>query len=380
MCKTGNVPDCMNVYREIPLLFRSSCYCVFENRCPQSVHSPWFLWRSTLLFLPGCHPHLILTDARKEAKTRTRDYRTRRVGMSVQIPISPISRADSLSPTSTTDRDSRRSLILMANNLKPTRRKLQKYFSRPMRPAPEPDCKEWNANDVSSAIKMASMQMGSLGNPKLPISPVVGDSRYKPALARVGTEQRLQHKPDPTPEVESIRFESRLAPPKTAPPPPQHSPPPQPLAATSVGAALPSPQRLPPPPPPPQVVPLPLILDATSRETDPMESRVRRGSSLMKSRPVSGVRRRAKTPVHKIGQLELAAAKKRQEAAINRQSSVRSIARQYRTLIEEMDVPTVHRKPLPATAAADPDALRAIQRSFANEGAQSESESEYGDE
>lgn len=100
----------------------------------------------------------------------------------------------------------------------------------------------------------------------------------------------------------------------------------------------------------------------------------------MKSRPVSGVRRRAKTPVHKIGQLELAAAKKRQEAAINRQSSVRSIARQYRTLIEEMDVPTVHRKPLPATAAADPDALRAIQRSFANEGAQSESESEYGDE
>lgn len=201
-----------------------------------------------------------------------------------------------------------------------------------MRPAPEPDCKEWNANDVSSAIKMASMHMGSLGNPKLPISPVVRDSRYKPALARVGAEQRRQHKPDPTPEVEFIHIESRLAPPKTASPPP----------------------------PPPQVVPLPLILDATSRETDPMECRVRRGSSLMKSRPVSGVRRRAKTPVHKIEQLELAAAKKRQEAAIKQaiQSSVRSIARQYRTLIEEMDVPTVHRKPLSTIAAADPDAVR----------------------
>lgn len=89
-----------------------------------------------------------------------------------------------------------------------------------------------------------------------------------------------------------------------------------------------------------------------------MEPRVRRGPSLIKPRPVSGVRRRAKTPIHKIGQLEMAAAKKRQEAPINRQSSVRSIARQYRTLIEEIDVPTVHGKPLPATAAADPDAVR----------------------
>ncbi|GAB0136106.1 hypothetical protein EsDP_00004422 [Epichloe bromicola] len=247
----------------------------------------------------------------------------------------------------------------MADNLKPTRRKLQKYFSKPIHSAPEPDCKEWNANDLSSAIKMAGMQMGSLGNPKVPISPVVRDSSYKPALARVGTEQRLQHKPDPTSEVESIHIESCLAPPKTAPPPPpQHSPPPPPPATTSFGAAVPSPQRLPPPPPPPHVVQLPLILDATSGETDPMDPRVRRGPSLINQRPVSGFRRRFKTPVHKIGQLEMAAAKKRQEAATNRQSSVRSIARQYRTLIEEIDVPTVHRKPLPATAAADPDAVR----------------------
>lgn len=53
----------------------------------------------------------------------------------------------------------------------------------------------------------------------------------------------------------------------------------------------------------------------------------------------------------------MAAAKKRQEAIINRQSSVRTIARQYRALIEETDIPdvppipVVHRKPLPATAS-----------------------------
>lgn len=53
----------------------------------------------------------------------------------------------------------------------------------------------------------------------------------------------------------------------------------------------------------------------------------------------------------------MAAAKKRQDAAINRQSSVRTIARQYRALIEETDIPqvpyipSIHRKPLPATAA-----------------------------
>ncbi|KAK2612991.1 hypothetical protein QQS21_000920 [Conoideocrella luteorostrata] len=263
--------------------------------------------------------------------------------MSVQIPVSPISSADSVSsPISTTSRGSRRSLIIMANNLKPTRQKLQKYFSKSRHSAPESDFKDWDADDLSSVIKMASMQMGSLGNPEVPISPVVQDTRYKPALVRMDTEQRRQLEPEPTPKTESFDFESLLTPPRIAAPrPPQRSPPPMPI-----------PVRLPPPPP---IAELPA--DVMSMETDPSGPRVRRGPSQIKPRPVSAIRRRAKTPVHKIGQLEMAAAKQRQEAAINRQATVRTIARQYRALIYEDDVPAVpripsiHRKPLPATAA-----------------------------
>lgn len=325
--------------------------------------------------------------------------------MSFQYPISPISNEDPVSPTSTTSRHSRRSLVMMANNLRPTRQKLGKYFTKSRQSAPESQFNDWNANDISSALKRASMQMGSLGNPEVPISPVIQDSRYKPCLVPADDKPRYELKDEQKFELhyepEPFIFDSFLAPPRLAPPPPpQYTPPPPPPPTytsplvsqqqgrfpltisppmsqqqnpcpppltifppvsqqqkpcpppLTISPPMPQPQRCPPPPPEPE---FPQETGFSFLETS--QPRIKRAPSATRPRPVSGVRRRAKTPVHKIGELEMAAAKKRQDAVINRQSSVRTIARQYRALIEEPDIPdvpaipSIHRKPLPDTAA-----------------------------
>ncbi|KAK9440648.1 mating-type switching protein swi10 [Metarhizium brunneum] len=235
----------------------------------------------------------------------------------------------------------------MANNLKPTRQKLHKYFAKSRHSASESELADWDANDLSSFFNTGSMQMGTLANPEVPISPVVvKDSTYKPSLVAPTVAIKPRNEPkhgkkfqlhyDPEPFV----FDSFLAAPQQAPPPP---PP------------IPQPDRLPPPPP---LSPLPEFPQPPELPSflEPPQPRVRRAPSVKRPRPASGIRR-AKTPVRQIGQLEMAAAKKRQEAAINRQSSVRTIARQYRTLIDKTDipdvpsVPSIHRKPLPNSAA-----------------------------
>ncbi|KAG5969832.1 hypothetical protein E4U58_001047 [Claviceps cyperi] len=337
--------------------------------------------------------------------------------MSVQVPVSPGSIAESsMSPKSMSDKTSRRSLVMMASNLKPSRQRLQKYFAKSRHSAPEPVLRQWSARNMGSGIKMASLQMASLGNPEVPISPAVKDSRHTTTLVRVDTEQQRKHKPDPTPEIDSSNLGSVVlspsvdeGPPLSAPEdaapstsspslasaaasaeasvpsPPQLSPSPPPSASEtehpvqspsapltpSVEASVPAPSRPSPPPPSPspQTAARPLIPDVMSMETDPTKPRMRRGPSLIKPRPRSSVRRRAKTPVHNIGHLEMAAAKKKQEAAIaviDRQCSVRTMARQYRTLVDDTlltedtnippvpDVPPAHREPLPATAAPEP--------------------------
>ncbi|KAG6042694.1 hypothetical protein E4U17_001269 [Claviceps sp. LM77 group G4] len=380
--------------------------------------------------------------------------------MSVQGPVSPGSIAESpMSPESTSSKNSRRSLIMMASNLKPTRQRLQKYFAKSRHSAPEPVLRQWSARNLGSGIKMASLQMASLGNPEVPISPVVKDSRHTTTLVRVDTEQQRKHKPVSTPEIDMSNLESVIlspsvdqAPPSSAredsapstsspslasaaasaeasgpsqsqrspsPSPPvaeaqgsaksallpspvsaaasaeasvpsssqlspspspsasetKHSvqPPSSPLTSTvaPVEASVPTPSRPSPPPPPPssQTAARPLISDVMSMETDPTKPRMRRGPSLIKPRPRSSVRRRAKTPVHNIGHLEMAAAKKKQEAAIavvDRQCSVRTMVRQYRTLVDDTlltedtnvppvpDVPPAHREPLSATVAPEP--------------------------
>ncbi|KAG5914499.1 hypothetical protein E4U42_000449 [Claviceps africana] len=322
--------------------------------------------------------------------------------MSVQSPARPVSSADPMSPASTvSSKQSRRSLIMMANNLKPTRLKLQKYFARSRHSAPEPVFSTWKAQNLGSAVTMASLQMGSLGNPQATNLPVVEvqDARYKPTLVRiVDTEQRRRH----TPETDSPGDESGLVsslPPSLPPslPVPEysvHAPLPPSLAAAdsspeaevplpalddsaqpsasplpaaeasaaeaSSGAAVSSPRR-PSPSPPQTAAPAPLS-GRMSMETDPAEPRVRRGPSLIKPRPRFSVRRRVKTPAYKMGYVDMAATNRKQEAVspVSRQGSVRSIARQYRTLIEdtliediliedtlieETDVPRVPRVP-----------------------------------
>ncbi|KAG6064969.1 hypothetical protein E4U32_007911 [Claviceps aff. humidiphila group G2b] len=378
--------------------------------------------------------------------------------MSVQGPVSPGSIAESsMSPKSASSKNSRRSLIMMASNLKPTRQRLQKYFAKSRHSAPEPVLRQWSARNLGSGIKTASLQMASLGNPEVPISPVAKDSRHTTTLVRVDTEQQRKHKPDPTPEIASSNLGSVVLSPSvdegrpssapedsapstsspssasaaasaeasgpsqshrspspsppaaeaqdsaesaslpssapaaasaeaSGPSPPQLSPSPPPSASetehpaqppsppltptvASVEASVPAPSRPSPPPPSPQTAARPLISDVMSMETDPTKPRMRRGPSLIKPRPRSSVRRRAKTPVHNIGHLEKAAAQKKQEAAIavvDRQSSVRTMVRQYRTLVDDTlltedadvppvpDVPPAHRELLSATAAPKP--------------------------
>ncbi|TWU75041.1 hypothetical protein ED733_006407 [Metarhizium rileyi] len=268
--------------------------------------------------------------------------------MSFQYSVSPISSEDSFPPTSTKSRHSRRSLVMMANSLKPTRQKLHKYFTMSRHSVPESDFKDWNATELSSALKRASMQMGCLANPEIPISPVVQDLRYKPSRASAIIDDKTSYKSthDQKSELhyepEPFVFDSFLAPPQNPPPVrPQQIPHPSPPSSQ-----IPQPDRIPPPPPIPEFS-QPEDLPSLS---EPPSSGFRRGPSTRRPRPVSGIRRRAKTPVHKIGQLEMAAAKKRQEAAINRQSSIRTIARQYRALIYETEIPSIHRKPLPHAA------------------------------
>ncbi|PHH82933.1 hypothetical protein CDD82_4256 [Ophiocordyceps australis] len=52
--------------------------------------------------------------------------------------------------------------------------------------------------------------------------------------------------------------------------------------------------------------------------------------------------RRAKTPVHRVGQLEMAARLRRIAANSNRTSSMSTVARQYRELVDGSDVSSVH--------------------------------------
>ena len=224
--------------------------------------------------------------------------------------------------------------MALANNLKPTRRKLQNYFNRPSY-STHNDSKDWSVEDVSAAIKQATSHMEDMGRSEVPISPVspvVQDTRYKPSLVPIADEEEPDSDDGAVyPTIETVM------PPPPRPPAPRQSPP-----------AVPAPNRVPPPPPvaeldsvgtvPKIAIPIPPRLKEPAR------------------RPVAASRRQAKTPVRHIGQLELAAAKKRQDAAINRNVSIRSLARQYRTLVDETDIPelkhaaTIYRKPLPPNA------------------------------
>ncbi|UNI18126.1 hypothetical protein JDV02_004416 [Purpureocillium takamizusanense] len=170
--------------------------------------------------------------------------------------------------------------------------------------------------------------------------------------------------PPPPPSSLPASFLSPPAPPA----PPAHAPPPVPAPMRAAPSPPPSLPPLPSPPPP---LFAELSADACFGTcADPSEQRDSFPSTLLPPpspspppppssapRPVilsgSAGLRRAKTPVRKVGQLEREAAARRRRmsaataAGVNRTSSVSTIARQYRDLVEypapedEPDVPDV---------------------------------------
>ncbi|KHN99037.1 uncharacterized protein MAM_02735 [Metarhizium album ARSEF 1941] len=234
---------------------------------------------------------------------------------------------------------------MLVSSLKPTRQKLHKYFARSKSPCPD-EIKDWNSVHRSSAIRMASVQTRTLGDPRMPISPVVHDSTYIPSLvsATIRNDLTQERKFEIHYEPEPLALGSFLGPPRQPPQQQQPSRPPQ----------ISQPDRL---PPSPSAVKFSQPAEAASSFLGPPQPRIIRGPSVKKPRSISVTRRRAKTPVLKVGQLEMAAGRKRQEAAINRELSVRTIARQYRALIDDVEIsdvpsiPAVHRRPLVDSAS-----------------------------
>ncbi|POR37363.1 Mating-type switching protein swi10 [Tolypocladium paradoxum] len=229
-----------------------------------------------------------------------------RNSISLDIPCSRATGPVSPSPTYTPSSQKRRSFIGVPNSLKPGRGKLQRLWPGSKSPTIGPEFKDWSKSDLSTAIRLAGFQMGALGNPANAMSPDRYDSKWKDF-----DEPCARHN-----ENESMAVSA----PRRAPPrPPVQAPPP-----------MPSPMRAPPPPPPP---PIPELSPVNDTSNDEYVYTPRPSTS--RARPTSTFRRRAKTPVHKIGQLERAAMQK--DAGINRMSSVSTIARQYRELVDYPD-------------------------------------------
>lgn len=260
--------------------------------------------------------------------------------LSLYIPGSPPGALPESTYTPTPTSDRRRSLIsltesLSLGNLKPSRARLQKYW--PGAKSPTTTTKATTTtHDLSALIMLAGEQMGALADPRRrkPASPSrpVSCQQDDPqlwqdlemslpksatALSRHGTGS-IQRKPLPT------NAASRCC---------------------SSPAAVPIPSRAPPPPPIPE-------LSAVNFHSEDVKLAQSPPPPVMPLSPVfpSTVRRRAKTPVHRIGQLEAAQRNRNKPLqyngnmdGVNRMSSVSTIAREYRELAihSDMDVPDV---------------------------------------
>ncbi|ATY60122.1 hypothetical protein A9K55_005539 [Cordyceps militaris] len=256
--------------------------------------------------------------------------------LSLHIPGSPPGALPEATYTPSSDR--RRSLISLPDSLsrrpldntnpsprKPSRTKLQRFWPGARSPTAHGPAKDHTAtHDLSTLILLAGEQMGMLADPRRktaswpPAPPRPDDPILQrdlettlpasaTALAQRGSSRSIQRKP---------------------------------LPANAVPRRVPAPCRAPPPPPIPEL----FAVDYRSED-------------VAHSPPVtppfaSTVRRRAKTPVHRIGQLEAAAAARKTGThhrgnmeGINRMSSVSTIAREYRALAvyEDTDVPDVPR-------------------------------------
>lgn len=204
-----------------------------------------------------------------------------------QFPGIPAASACTCTATS----QKHRSFIDLAVSLRPARGKLQKLRPDAKNPAAGHEFKDRRRSSLCNAIRLVGLKVGALGNPANAMSSGRGDSQ------RDGFVQRSDLWT--TTETSVVPAPSRALPPFPSHPPP--------------------------PPPPPVIQPAPRIAERTSVKPP-----------TWKTRPTSAFIWRAKTPVHRIGQFERAARLK-EATGLGRMSSVSTIARQYRALVDYPD-------------------------------------------
>lgn len=198
--------------------------------------------------------------------------------------------------------------ILRSSGLKTAKGKLQKLWPASKSPASPSELSDWTKCDLSAVIGLAGFQMGALGSPANAMSPARNDDHEAPEPLAIMPPTRP---PPPPPPLACAR----------------HPPPSFPNRHS-----VPLPEREPPPPPR-------RTSELFSVHHDENQSEI--AVAGPPARPVSPPRRRAKTPVYQIGQLERAAKHSPQQSdtGLNRMSSVSTIARQYRELVHYPDVP-----------------------------------------
>ncbi|KAJ4147638.1 hypothetical protein LMH87_002149 [Akanthomyces muscarius] len=263
--------------------------------------------------------------------------------LSLYIPGSPPGALPESTYTPTPTSDRRRSLIsltesLSLGNLKPSRARLQKYW--PGAKSPTTTTKATTTtHDLSALIMLAGEQMGALADPRRR-RPA---SSSRPAPCQQDDPQLWQDLEMSLPKSATAlsRHSSGSGSIQRKPLPTNAAP----RYYPSPAAVPAAPSRAPPPPPIPE-------LSAVNFHSEDVKLAESPPPPVMPLSPVfpSTVRRRAKTPVHHIGQLEAAQRNRNKPLhyngnmdGVNRMSSVSTIAREYRELAvhSDMDIPDV---------------------------------------
>ncbi|RDA87831.1 hypothetical protein CP532_3001 [Ophiocordyceps camponoti-leonardi (nom. inval.)] len=213
----------------------------------------------------------------------------------------------------------RRSAISIASGLRPSKEKLQKLWAG----AKSPSGKEDDVNELGNVVCLADVQMGALHVPPVPPRP------------RGQTDASAN---DLTGEDDSDETLKKVASPTRPPPPP-----PPPLMWRSLLSSSP----FPPPPHPPPMCPPPSVpsVSRIGREAaggEDEEGEEEEKPPALPKRPTLTDRRRVNPRIRDIGQLE--------SGGVNRTSSVSTIARQYRELVEYPDDATLDQADIVAAA------------------------------
>ncbi|OAA40170.1 mating-type switching protein swi10 [Beauveria brongniartii RCEF 3172] len=234
------------------------------------------------------------------------------------------------------------------DSLKPSRAKLQKYWPGAKSPtaAHGTASKDYTTtgHDLSTLILLAGEQMGALGDPR----------RKTASLGRRPVARQMVDDPKLRRDLEMTlpKSATALSRPRSSASI-QRKPLPKDAVLQCCAAAapvVPAPSRAPPPPPIPE---LSAVNHYRSEDGEMAAEQSFATPPVMRATPVfppPTVRRRAKTPVHHIGQLEAAQRNRNKPPyrngnmdGVNRMSSVSTIAREYRELAvyPETNVPDV---------------------------------------